>query len=194
VTDIGNLLDEALSVRLTKDQSNNSTIQALALANIVNKIDRRYADAFGVGYNEEMSTSAMANMSMANKTASTTDTMPNNNTTSNMNMMSNMMKNDQPNSTKDISSANNNAHITTIVNVSDYQSALGLSNIAQDLFSSIVKAKIPSEKLSTIAELKNSLVQLKSAIDAKKSYTDVMLIIHTKVHPNIMTAFNLKLA
>ena len=211
VTNLDSLLDEALSVRLTKDQINNSTIQALALANIVNKIDRRYADAFGVGYNDEMSKSTMANMkmmeggergnesmsnmSMANKTTSTTTAMSNdNNTTANMNMMSNMMKNDQPNSTKAISTANNsNAH-NTIFNVSDYQSASGLSKTAQDIYSSILKSKIPSKKLSAIAELKNSLLELKSAIDAKKPYTDVMLTIHTKVHPSIMSAFNLKLA
>ena len=52
VTNLNNLLDEAISVRLTKDQTNNSTIQALAFANIVNKIDRRYANAFGVEYND----------------------------------------------------------------------------------------------------------------------------------------------
>ena len=45
VTNLNNLLCEALSVRLTKDQINNSTIQALALANIINKIDRRYSNA-----------------------------------------------------------------------------------------------------------------------------------------------------
>jgi hypothetical protein len=39
-----------------------------------------------------------------------------------------------------------------------------------------------------------TISQLKSAIDTKKPYTDVMLIIHTKVHPNLMIAFNLKIA
>ena len=51
VTNLSNILGEALSVRLTKDQISNSTIQALALVNIINKIDRRYSNAFGVGYN-----------------------------------------------------------------------------------------------------------------------------------------------
>jgi len=56
VTSLNNLLDdEALSVRLTKDQMDNSTIQALALSTIVNKIDQRYANAFGIEYNDNMS-------------------------------------------------------------------------------------------------------------------------------------------
>ena len=89
---------------------------------------------------------------------------------------------------------NNNAH-NTMVNVSDYQSAKGLIVKAQEIFNNILKkAKAPSDKAPTIAEAKSSPTQLKSAIDAKKPYTDVMLIIHTKVHPNIMKAFNLKLA
>jgi hypothetical protein len=60
VTNLTNFLGEALSVRLTKDQINNSTIQALALANIINMIDRRYADAFGAGYGDMSSSSSSA--------------------------------------------------------------------------------------------------------------------------------------
>jgi hypothetical protein len=124
------------SVRLTKEQINNSTIQALALANIVNKIDRRYANAFGVGYNNDMSAAAGAIMNMRNGAevgqamSNSGATMSNNmNMSSNNNMVS-MMKNDQP-SSGTILPANNNSNRssnnpkTTIVNVSDYQSANG---------------------------------------------------------------------
>ena len=103
-------------------------------------------------------------------------------------------KNDQPNSKIIMSSENNsNAH-NTIFNVSDYQSAKGLTDKAQAIFNNILKAKSPPDKASAIAELENRLAQLKSAIDAKKPYTYVMLIIHTKVHHSIMNAFNLKIA
>lgn len=95
VTNLTNLLGEALSVRLTKDQISNSTIQALALVNIINKIDRRYSNAFGVGYND-MSPAAMnmgagGGASMSNTAAA----LSNNNMPNDMNMMS-MIKNDQP--------------------------------------------------------------------------------------------------
>jgi hypothetical protein len=62
VTNPTNFLGEALSVRLTKDQINNSTIQALALANIINMTDRRYADAFGAGYGDMSSSSSAMTM------------------------------------------------------------------------------------------------------------------------------------
>jgi hypothetical protein len=199
------------SVRLTKEQINNSTIQVLALANIVNKIDRRYANAFGVGYNNDMSAAAGAIMNMRNG-AEVGQAMSNPGATmsNNMNMSSNnmvsMMKNDQP-SSGTILPANNNSNRssnnpkTTIVNVSDYQSANGLTNIAQQIFNNtlLLKSKSSSssspDKTSTaiISELQSGLAQLKSAIDAKKPYNDIMLIIHTKIQPSIMNAFDLKL-
>ena len=63
-----------------------------------------------------------------------------------------------------------------------------------EIFNSVLKTKAPDNKASAIAQLESSLAQLKSAIDAKKPYTDVMIIIHTKVHPLILNAFSLKLA
>jgi hypothetical protein len=185
LTTLNNLLGEALSVRLTKDEINNSAIQALALANIINKIDRRYSNAFGVGYNDDMPSAAAA-MNMSNAA------MSNNGSTSNMDIMS-MMKNDQPNLKMMMSSPNNN-NSHNVANVSDYQSAQGLINKAQEIFNNVLKAKAPLDKTSAIGSLENGLSQLKSAIDAKKPYTDVMLIIHTKVHPNLTIAFNLKIA
>jgi hypothetical protein len=133
--------------------------------------------------------------SMSNTAAPlSNNNMSNNNNNNNTDMMS-MMKNDQPNSKKIVSSGNNSNVHSTIVNVSDYQSAMGLINKAQEIFNNVLKqSKAPSDKASTIAEVESGLTQLKSAIDAKKPYSDVMLIIHTKVHPSIMDAFNLKLS
>ena len=119
--------------------------------------------------------------------SNTATPLSNNNMSDNMNMMS-MMKNDQPNSKGN----NSNTPHSTIVNVSDYQSAKGLINKAQEIFNNILKkAKLSSDE---VTEVESTLTQLKSAIDAKKPYVDVMLIIHTKVHPSIMDTFNLKLA
>ena len=86
-------------------------------------------------------------------------------------------------------SRNNN---NTIVNVSDYQSTTGLTDKAQEILNGIIKTK--DNKTHSIATLQSSLAQLKAAIDAKKPYTNVVIIIHTKIHPATMNAFNLKLA
>jgi hypothetical protein len=197
VSNLNNLLDEAISVRLTKDQINNSTIQALTFANIVNKIDRRYANAFGAESNDMSSAmnmggaKAMSNATMSNATMSNA-TMSNNKSMSSMDMMmANMMKNDQPNSK--MTSSGNNKSSQVLVKLSDYQSAVGLTNKATELLS-ILKTKAPYNKASAIGDLESSLAQLKSAVYAKKPYMDVMIIVHTKVHPMVMNAFNLRLA
>jgi hypothetical protein len=185
------------SVRLTKEQINNSTIQALALANIVNKIDRRYANAFGVGYNNDMSATTGAMMNMRNGTeggramSNPAATMSNNMNMSSNNMMS-MMKNDQPSSSGTMHPGNNN---------SNRSSSNPKTTIAQKIFNNTLSLKSKSspssssDKTSTtaISELESGLAQLKSAIDAKKPYNDIMLIIHTKIQPSIMNAFDLKL-
>ncbi|MGD1836299.1 MAG: hypothetical protein ACPKQO_11330 [Nitrososphaeraceae archaeon] len=46
VQELNDILDEALSVRIETDMMNNSTVQALHFANIINAIDLNYADIF----------------------------------------------------------------------------------------------------------------------------------------------------
>jgi len=48
VTNIGNLLDEAVSVRISKDLTDNPKTQALVLANLGNEIYNSYGNALGL--------------------------------------------------------------------------------------------------------------------------------------------------
>ena len=48
VTNIGNLLDEAVSVRISKDLIDNPKTQALVLANLGNEIYNNYGNALGL--------------------------------------------------------------------------------------------------------------------------------------------------
>ena len=48
VSDLESVLDEAISVRISDDILNNSTIQALRLATLVNEVDINYANSFNV--------------------------------------------------------------------------------------------------------------------------------------------------
>ncbi|MGA7541876.1 MAG: hypothetical protein WBW34_02330, partial [Nitrososphaeraceae archaeon] len=44
-----------------------------------------------------------------------------------------------------------------------------------------------------IAKLEDGLTQLNNSIKNKASPMDVMMIVHTQIHPNLLEAFNLKL-
>ncbi|MGC2574721.1 MAG: hypothetical protein WA364_24670 [Candidatus Nitrosopolaris sp.] len=48
ITNIDNLLDEAVSVRISKDVSDNPKTQALVLANLGNEIYTNYGNALGL--------------------------------------------------------------------------------------------------------------------------------------------------
>jgi flagellar biosynthesis protein FliP len=50
-----------------------------------------------------------------------------------------------------------------------------------------------SSNAKVINDLENSLVELKNAIDNRSPPIQVMMIAHTKIHPDLQLAFNLKL-
>src|SRR5215472_2453405 len=64
VTNIGNLLDEAVSVRISKDLLDNPKTQALVLANLGNEIYSNYGNALGL---PPSTVASMAGMSMPSK-------------------------------------------------------------------------------------------------------------------------------
>jgi hypothetical protein len=50
VSDIDAILEETITVRIDNEQRNNATIQALALAGIIDAVLRNYGDAYEVGF------------------------------------------------------------------------------------------------------------------------------------------------
>src|SRR5215472_14096234 len=106
VTNIGNLLDEAVSVRISKDLMNNPKIQALVLANLGNEIYSNYGCALGLPSN---TVANMARMNMPSKGSSMNMHMSNGNGMSGMNAIS------------DPGAMNQSS--TTIKNLTAYQTA-----------------------------------------------------------------------
>jgi len=164
ITNINNLLDETVSVRIEKAQQTNSTVQALELANIVNEALEHYNGAFGI---EEEEGHDSMNM-----------TEENNNDTMQMD-----------NSNKD--NATMEEH-NEIVNMADYQSAQAYVVAAQDLFNSKLKAAADTNATQAVTALDAGLKHLKQAIDDKEPHDDVDTIVHGEVHPNIQKAYNLQ--
>ena len=86
--------------------------------------------------------------------------------------------------------------------MADYQSAQALSAKAQEIFDTELKP-IASNNNSTnnddgdmrafTTNLDNGLKQLNNSIKSKASPMDIMMIVHTQIHPNLLEAFNLKL-
>jgi hypothetical protein len=79
----------------------------------------------------------------------------------------------------------------SLVNAADYQSAQALANKALEFF----KTKLaPMESSNNrTAFIMNGLMQLNNSIKSKASPMDIMMIVHTQIHPYLMKMFGLQL-
>jgi hypothetical protein len=152
----------------------NSTTQALAFANLVDGILVNYGNAYAVDFDmTNMSNMVMGGNSMA---------MSNNNSNNmNMNMSSSMMNMDSENKKY------------TLVDMTDYQSAQALAAKAQEIFNSELKSIASNKSSAFITNLESGLTQLNNLIESKASPMDIMMVVHTQIHPNLLAAYNLKL-
>jgi len=170
VETINAILEEAISVRIDDDQLNNSTIQALVFADIVNTALQSYGIAFDIGID-------LTNMSNMNTTTSSTG----NNTIDNgHNNHEELQKTSEQ---------------MSIVNFSSYESALSFADYALKKFNSDIKTSIPENNTKTqnyLQQLENGLLEFNTAIKNHENPMKVMKIVHTKIHPNLQTLFTLK--
>jgi hypothetical protein len=168
------IADDNDFIREYNEQINNtnSTVQALILANVVDEILRNYGKALEVDYD----LTNMSNMVMSNNSHSTT-------------MMGGSMKNSSIIREKSNYMTNN-----MIVNLADYQTAQALSDKAQQIFNKDLKPKAATSNVTTfIGKLENGLTQLRDAVNNNAAPMDVMMIVHTQIHPNLQKAYNLQL-
>jgi hypothetical protein len=85
----------------------------------------------------------------------------------------------------------------SLVNMSDYQSAQALAAKASEIFNTKLKHTTMSNNnknvTAFVTNLDNGLTQLNDSISKNASPLDIMMIVHTQIHPNLLEAFNLQL-
>jgi hypothetical protein len=162
--------------------NSNESIHPMRFAELIDSILRNYGDAYNVSYDmTDMSNMAkmMSDTSFVNDNGNQHTT-----NTSTMNMSSTKLHadNNMMNATK------------TVVNVEDYQSAQGLAAKSLEVFYNHLKPMMSKNETSLYGNnLEKGLVQLNNSIDEKVSPMNLMMIVHTQIHPNLIEAFNLKL-
>jgi hypothetical protein len=188
VDDINGVLDEIVTARIDPDQLNNSTIQVLAAVELLDGVLRNYGDAFAVEY--DMTDMSMMTMGGSNNNTGNTG----GNDTTNMHSMSTMnMDGDDNMSMENMSNSDGK-----LVNMTDYQTAQALAMKVQELFDNqIMMNSSLSEGSETVDKSINNvstaLKELITSIDGKSPPMDIMTIVHTRIHPDLMTAFGLQL-
>ncbi len=173
----------------------NAKIEAVALANVVDSVLINYGNAYQVGFDM----TNMSNMVMPNMNDNVVPMVRNQSgdvnlsETGNMNMT--MIKHSSNTSSSAIIHGNVMNDRYSLVNVSNYQSALALSVKASKVFNDKLKFTEISNKNATgyITNLENGLTQLNNLVAKKDSPLDLMMIVHTQIHPNLLEAFSLQL-
>lgn len=173
----------------------NAKIEALVLANVVDSILINYGNAYQVGFDmTNMSNMVMPNMN--GKVVPMIRNQPSDVNLSDTEIMNMTVNKPSPNTTSSAMIHGNEMNDRySLVNVSDYQSAQALSIKTSKVFNDKLKFTEISNKNTTryITNLENGLTQLNNLIAKKDSPLNVMMIVHTQIHPNLLEAFSLQL-
>ena len=188
------------SSNTNEEQDQNTKLQALAFANVIDGALINYGKAYRVGFDmTNMSNMAMMGNNGSNSPGSmimSNTVTGNNSSTSNMSMP---LMNTSSSNTTAMAMLNHGDGTNTeysLANFSDYQSAQGLAKKALEIFNTKLKNSIPSDNKNAtifVRNLEKGLIKLNDSIGNEASPLDVMMIVHTQVHPNLLEAYNLQL-
>jgi hypothetical protein len=191
VSDIDSILGETESTRIEQEDLENATIQALAFADLVNSILENYGNAYAVDFDmTNMSNMVMNGLSNNNMSTNGNDNDSNKEMNSmNMSSSSTVVGMDVGGGEGSESGINS----SSLVNLTDYQSAQALAAKALEIFNTELRPIAPNNSSASLTNLENGLTHLNDAIRNKASPMDIMMIVHTQIHPNILQAFNLRM-
>lgn len=200
VSDIDSILGEAEATRIEQEDLENATIQALAFADLVNSILENYGNAYAVDFDmtnmSNMVMNGQSNNNMSTMTMSNMDTNGNDND-SNKEMNSMNMSSSSTVVGKDVGGGEGSESginsSSSLVNLTDYQSAQALAAKALEIFNTELRPIAPNNSSALLTNLENGLTDLNASIRNKASPMDIMMIVHTQIHPNILQAFNLRM-
>ena len=169
-----------------KKDNNNGSIHPMRFADGVDEVLRNYGDAYSVNFDM----TDMGNMGNMNK-GSMAENNNSYNSSNNSNMDMNMMMDMPPSINNSDTNWNTNK---SIVNMANYQSAEGMAEKLLDIFNKELKPIISQNGTSTYStNLEGGIKQLVNSIEFKVPPTDIMMIVHTQIHPNLIKAFDLQI-
>jgi hypothetical protein len=161
------------------------TTKPIAFADLVDSVLINYGNAYSVNFDmTNMSNMAMMGGNSSSMTMVDMADKNNSNNSSSMNIGSTNM------TMMNMNSKTNRNY--SLVDMTDYQSAQALATKAQEIFNNELKSTAPNNSSALITNLENGLRQLNGSIKNKVSPVDIMTIVHTQIHPNLLEIFNLR--
>jgi len=193
---VTNFLGNIFSGSDTEGKDQNTKLEALALANVIDGVLINYGNAYHVGFDM----TNMSNMVMIGNSSSPDSMVMNNRAIGNNSGPSNMNMQSMNTSSDTMTMTQHGGEMNTgysLVNMPDYQSAQALAAKASEIFNTKLKHTTMSNNNKNITafvtNLDNGLTQLNDSISKNASPLDIMMIVHTQIHPNLLEAFNLQL-
>jgi hypothetical protein len=180
------------------EQVQNSRIEALAFAELMDAVLVNYGKAYNVGF--DMTNISNMIMASSNRTTGSmvlSNTVRSNNSVTgntNLNMNMNMNMDSMNNSSSPIPEHKgemDNGY--QLIHNADYQTAQALAKKGLVFFNSDLRHMANNNKAIFINNLEKGLEHLNNSIENKGSPTEIMMIVHTEIHPNLLEAFNLEL-
>ena len=201
---IGNIIDSIAGIIGMKEQAERviadeelSNIQALRTMELVDIVLEDYGDAFNVGFDmTDMSNMAMAMETDGNNFSSSAVVVNDVNATGS-DMMTMMTKGNLTslNMTNDEIIKMNSDNEFPLVSMADYQSSQALAQRTLEFFNTELRPLAAQNASSTaLSNLEGGLTQLVTKINNNSPPMDVMMTVHSQVHPNLQTAFDLSLS
>src|SRR5919112_518376 len=165
----------------------DETTKPIAFADLVDSVLINYGNAYSVDFDM----TNMSNMALmgGNSSSMAMVDMADKNNSSSKNVGSMNMT---PFTMMDMNSKTNRNY--SLVDLTDYQSAQALAKKAQEIFKNELKSTVPNNSSAFITNLDNGLRQLNGSIKNKVSPVEIMTIVHTQIHPNLLEIFNLSTA
>jgi hypothetical protein len=80
---------------------------------------------------------------------------------------------------------------SSIVNVTEYQTAQALTDRIQELFGEL-KMSAPANSTDTVSKVEDGIRQLKLTIDSRGPIEDVEVLVHGQIHPNLQQLYHLR--
>ena len=166
--------------------SQNETIHALVVANIVDRILSEYGEALDLQYDlTNMSNMNMAMQDMSNSDSFIFPSFPAHITNESIPIIERGDNN------------NNNTTNTSVVNFDNYVSAQKLSEVVLQIFndqlSPLAGSSNNTANKAAIAMIDKDLIELKDLLKNRASAQDVMMLVHGRLHPSLQFAYDLKL-
>ena len=185
VSDVDSILGEAESTRIEQEDLENATIQALAFADLVNSILENYGNAYAVDFDmTNMSNMVMNGLSNNNMSTMTTSNMSTNGNDNDSNKEMNSMNMSSSSTVVGMDvgggeGSESGINSSSLVNLTDYQSAQALAAKALEIFNTELRPIAPNNSSASLTNLENGLTHLNDAIRNKASPMDIMMIVHT---------------